>query len=97
MLDSPRSGWFVGAVSGELLHSGSAGTRMMKFVIPSNAEDAASIACWLLGAGHEMSGARGVVKEFIWHSQQSFMLQCIQIYSSVGRPIIVQATGEALL
>lgn len=35
---------------------------MMKFVIPSNAEDAASAACWLLGTGHEMGQAGGVGK-----------------------------------
>lgn len=56
------------AVSGELLHSGSARTRMMKFVIPSNAEDAVSAESWLLGTGHEMSRAGGVVKELVWNS-----------------------------
>lgn len=56
------------AASGELLHSGSAGSRMMKSGIPSNAEDAASAESWLLGAGHEMSRAGGgVVKELIWN------------------------------
>lgn len=67
----PWSGWFVAAapaVSGELLHSGSARTRMMKFVISSNAEDAVSAESWLLGTGHEMSRAEGVVKEFVWNS-----------------------------
>lgn len=53
--------------------------------------------CWEQGMKWVVLGEWGSEEKLIWNSQQSFMLQCIQIYSSVGRPIIVQAMGEALL
>lgn len=71
---------------------------MKPLIIQGIAEDAASAKSWLLGIEHEITCAKGGSGRTL-SSEQSFMLQHIQIYSSMGSSIFSKGNnwGTAFL